>query len=437
MQRQSFLRPPKSQMSSGRPSNYSMFSSLFKSFRIISHVQTQLGVLLEQLHTERSESKVLVKFSDQVLKIALSLDRLAESLSHHYINVPADENVITNVVEYSSTSEEDEVEEEAFHRKVFDSAELRNYTLPKPNRPSGKKKLLGLESVYPSIGQGCARLASTLDRFMTYKAYHMCPDDWDLAQKLMITVCDPLPRRRCFSRTPRYDKPRPLSSSLWTQPRDVDISWSRYKCKNYQCLVSNKTINNKDFYKCSDCFDLTKRGWNVQRNKNVSAEFSIDEILMLKPGEIRIGLDFSPTTGTFAALMREKNVTIASATLNLGAPFNEVIASKGLLPLYISVGSRLPFFDNTLDIVHSTLFMDGWIGIELLQFILLDWDRILRPKGLLYVDRFFCKKENMKMYVDEFDRIGYKKLLWRVVPKKDKLDDELFLLAVLEKPVRG
>ncbi|KAL2504957.1 S-adenosyl-L-methionine-dependent methyltransferase superfamily protein [Abeliophyllum distichum] len=285
----------------------------------ISHVQTQLGVLLEQLHTER----------------------LAESLSHHYINVPADENVITNVVEYSSTSEEDEVEEEAFHRKVFDSAELRNYTLPKPNRPSGKKKFLGLESVYPSIGQGCARLASTLDRFMTYKAYHMCPDDWDLAQKLMITGCDPLPRRRCFSRTPRYDKPRPLSSSLWTQPRDVDISWSRYKCKNYQCLVSNKTINNRGFYKCSDCFDLTKRGWNVQRNKNVSAEFSIDEILMLKPGEIRICLDFSPTTGTFAALMREKNVTIASATLNLGAPFNEVIASKGLLPLYISVGSIL------------------------------------------------------------------------------------------------
>ncbi|KAL2528603.1 S-adenosyl-L-methionine-dependent methyltransferase superfamily protein [Forsythia ovata] len=393
-------------MSSGRPSNYIMFSSLFKS-----------------LH--------------QLLKIALSLDRLAESLSRHYINIPADENVITNEVEYSSKSEEDEVEEEALHHKVFDSAELRNYTLPKPNRPSGKKNFVGLESVYPSIGQGCARLASTLDRFMTYKAYHMCPNDWDLAQKLMISGCDPLPRRRCFSRTPRNDKPRPLNSSLWTQPRDVDIPWSRYKCKNYQCLVSNKTINNRGFYKCSDCFDLTKRGWNVQRNENVSAEFSIDEILILKPGEIRIGLDFSPTTGTFAALMREKNVTIASATLNLGAPFNEVIASRGLLPLYISVGSRLPFFDNTLDIVHSTLFLDGWIGIELLQFILLDWDRVLRPKGLLYVDRFFCKKENMKMYVDEFDRIGYKKLLWRVVPKKDKLEDELFLSAVLEKPVRG
>ncbi|CAI9763323.1 unnamed protein product [Fraxinus pennsylvanica] len=404
----------------------------------ISYMQSQFGILLEQLHTERSESKILVKFSDQVLQIAVSLDRLAESLSRHYSNVPADGKDITKVDEYSSTTEEDEVEEESLHGKVFNSAELQNYTSPKPNKPRGKKNFLGLESVYPSIGQGCARLASTLDRFMTYKAYDICPDDWDLAQKLMISGCDPLPRRRCFTRTPlRYDKPCPLNASLWTQPRDVDISWSRYKCKNYRCLVSNGTINNRGFYKCSDCFDLTKRGWDGQRDKDISAEFSIDEILMLKPGEIRIGLDFSPTAGTFAALMKEKNVTIASATMNLGAPFSEVIASRGLLPLYISIGSRLPFFDNTLDIVHSTLFLDGWIGIELLQFVLLDWDRVLRPKGLLYVDRFFCKKENMKMYVDEFDRIGYKRLLWKVMPKMDKLDDELFLSAVLEKPVRG
>lgn len=50
------------------------------------------------------------------------------------------------------------------------------------------------------------------------------------------------------------------------------------------------------------------------------ADFLISEVLGLKPGEIRIGLDFSVGTGTFAARMREFNVTIVSASINLGAP---------------------------------------------------------------------------------------------------------------------
>lgn len=92
-----------------------------------------------------------------------------------------------------------------------------------------------------------------------------------------------------------------------------------------------------------------KTGWDILTNGSISTELAIDEVLQLRPGEIRIGLDVTSTTGTFAARMRERNVTIASATLNLGAPSNEVIALTGLLPLYISIGSRLLFFDNTVE----------------------------------------------------------------------------------------
>ncbi|XP_048128221.1 probable methyltransferase At1g29790 [Rhodamnia argentea] len=254
----------------------------------------------------------------------------------------------------------------------------------------------------------------------------------------MISGCDPLPRRRCFSRTPpNYTKPMPSSNSLWNQPRDANILWSHYKCKDYQCLLSNQTGNKRGFFKCSDCFNLSKRGWEGPVNEpEETAEFTIDQVLALKPGEIRVGLDFGPSTGSFAALMRERNVTVATATLNLGAPFNEVIALRGLLPLYVSIGSRLPFFDGTLDIVHSSLFLDGWVGAELLQFVLFDWDRVLRPRGLLWVDRFFCKKGDVKMYGEEFERLRYRKLLWRVVPKSDKFEGEYFFSAVLEKPLR-
>lgn len=403
----------------------------------ISNLQTQLGVLLQQLQDESSESKAVAKYSDQVLHIAILLDKLVDNLSSMDGNAPASGNGISKVDEDFSEPEESEDEEGLMGVKFFNSGELHNYTSPKPNRRSGKKIFLGVEAISPSIGLACTHMVTNVDRFMSYKMYGVCPDDSDLAQKLIASGCDPLPRRRCLSRAPpHYSKPLPVNSSLWTNPSDANILWNHYKCKSYSCLVSNETVDRRGFFKCADCFNLSKRGRDIPTNESISADFTIDEVLALKPGEIRVGLDFSPTTGTFAALMRERNVTIASATLNIGAPFNEVIALRGLLPLYLSIGSRLPFFDNTLDIVHSTLFLDGWIGMELLQFVLFDWDRVLRPKGLLWVDRFFCKKEDTKLYLDEFTRLGYKKLLWRVVPKTDKLGDELFFSAVLEKPTR-
>ncbi|KAI3409486.1 uncharacterized protein J3R85_019230 [Psidium guajava] len=342
-------------------------------------------MLLEQIHSNAEEAKALAKFSDQVIHIAVALDKLATRLWHHASNLPANATEMSNVDEDSSDPEESEEDalEEFIRNHVFKAGKLRNYTLPKPNRVVGKKTFLGIEVVNPSIGMACAAVASNLDRFMSYKLFGTCPDDWDLAQKLMISGCDPLHRRRCFSRTPpNYTKPMPSSSFLWTQPRDVNMLWSHYKCKDYQCLLSNQTGNKRGFFKCSDCFDLSKRGWEAPASESEeSAELNIDQVLALKPGEIRVGLDFGPSTGSFAALMRERNVTVATATLNLGAPFNEVIALRGLLPLYISVGSRLPFFDSTLDMVHSSLFLDGWVGVELLQFVLFDWDRVLRPRG--------------------------------------------------------
>eukprot|EP00257_Ricinus_communis_P022294 XP_015581978.1 uncharacterized protein LOC8260255 [Ricinus communis] len=368
----------------------------------VTNLQTQLGVLLQQLHNESSDSKTLARFSDQVLQIALSLDKLADGLSRISSNAPASDNEMSKVDEDSSEPEESEEDQErSTSVKNFNARELHDYISSKPNRQDGKKIFLGVEAISPSIGLSCANMPTNVDRFMSYKMYGMCPDDWDLAQKLIAAGCDPLPRRRCLSRPPpKYSKPLPVNSSLWSQPSSDNILWSHYKCKEYSCLFSNETVNRRGFFKCSDCFNLSKRGWE---NEAVSAEFTIEEVLGLKPGEIRVGLDFSPTTGTFAALMKERNVTIASATLNLGAPFNEVIALRGLLPLYLSIGSRLPFFDNTLDIVHSTLF---------------------------------CKKEDLPRYLDEFAGLGYKKLLWRVVPKTDKLEGELFLSAVLEKPIR-
>ncbi|ERN04859.1 hypothetical protein AMTR_s00146p00079960 [Amborella trichopoda] len=290
------------------------------------------------------------------------------------------------------------------------------------------------------MGHWCWSMKREMEEYMDYDVGELCEDDWRVGQRLMVGGCDPLPRRRCLARAPRwYTEPFAINESMWRVPDDRNVRWNGYICKNFTCLARNET--RKGFFKCASCFDLPgheKPRWIKIENstENPSPDFLISDVLNIKPGEIRIGLDYSAGTGTFAARMREFNVTIVSATLNLGAPFNEMIALRGLVPLYLSLNQRLPFFDNTLDIIHTTRFLDGWIDFQLLDFVLFDWDRVLRPGGLLWIDSFFCSRGDLNDYLHMFEQFRYKKHRWLVVPKVDKEGDEVFFSAVLEKPPR-
>ncbi|BFI15703.1 protein MpPMT.4 [Marchantia polymorpha subsp. ruderalis] len=334
-------------------------------------------------------------------------------------------------------AEEDELQSEKDPLvEYFEIEEIKKYIRSKYNR-LGRKNFMGANATYASIGHACVSKKFELEQYMEYDVGEYCSDDWPLGQKLMVHGCDPLPRRRCFVRGPKiYTKPLPINESLWKLPDDRNVRWDNYICKSFGCLAGP---NRKGFFKCGECFDLQgheKPKWTEVTNTSTDADFMLEEVLQMKPGEIRIGLDFSVGVGTFAARMREHNITVASATLNLGAPFNELIALRGLLPLYLSPNQRLPFFDNTLDIIHTTLFLDGWIDHQLLDFILFDWDRCLRPGGLLWIDRFFSKKEDMDDYLYYFEQLRYKRWKWVVTPKVDKDDGELWFSAVLEKPPR-
>ncbi|KAK9147367.1 hypothetical protein Scep_006124 [Stephania cephalantha] len=319
--------------------------------------------------------------------------------------------------------------------------EIRKYAKIRPNR-LGKQNFMGANGTFTSMGHGCFSMKKDLEEYMDYDVGDICNDDWRLAQKLMVHGCDPLPRRRCFSRAPKlYYKPFPINESIWKLPDDRNVRWSQYICKNFTCLANNKT--RKGFFKCSDCFNLVDHEmprWikqtNMQQNLKITPDFLISDVLNIKPGEIRIGLDFSVGTGTFAARMREFNVTIVTATINFGAPFSEMIALRGLVPLYLTVNQRLPFFDNTLDVIHTTRFLDGWIDFILLDFVLYDWDRVLRPGGLLWIDSFFCLKDDLDDYLEAFKMLRYKKHKWVTLPKLDKNNQEVFFSAVLEKPPR-
>ncbi|KAJ1256128.1 hypothetical protein BS78_K081300 [Paspalum vaginatum] len=320
----------------------------------------------------------------------------------------------------------------------FTAEETRKYVTAKGNR-DGLPSVYGTNRTYGTIGHACVLMRKELDEYMNYDVGAHCPDDWDLGQRLMLGGCDPLPRRRCLAPASKlFNRPLPINESLWTLPDDGNVRWSRYHCRGYKCLSSRN--QRRGFERCVGCFDMDreKQRWEAAASNNGTAsslaDFRIDDVLAVKPGEVRIGLDVSVGTGTFAARMRERNVTIVSAALNLGAPFAETIALRGLVPLYATMSQRLPLFDNTMDLVHTAGFFQGWVDLQLLDFVLFDWDRVLRPGGLLWVDKFACARKDLDDYMYMFLQFRYKKHRW-VVSFKSK--DEVYLSALLEKPPRS
>lgn len=303
--------------------------------------------------------------------------------------------------------------------------------------PLGNNPRMGLE-IYSSVGGGCLKHKKDLRKYMSYQVGGECPVDDVFAQILMLKGCEPLPRRRCHPKSPaNYVEPTQLPESLWSTPPDSSLIWDSYTCKNYTCLIERRKAPGS--YDCKDCFHLEGREKKRWLSDNGGLDFGIDQVLATKPrGTIRIGLDIGGGSGTFAARMKERNVTVVTTSMNFDGPFNSFIASRGLIPMHVSISQRFPFFENTLDIVHSMHVLSNWIPDAMLEFILYDIYRVLRPGGLFWLDRFFCFGSQLNAtYVPMFDRVGFRKLRWNTGMKFDRGIDknEWYFSALLEKPM--
>lgn len=291
------------------------------------------------------------------------------------------------------------------------------------------------------FGHACYQSLDMLAQYMSYTVGALCPDDWNLAQKLMTKGCEPLPRRRCLARTPpNYSRPLALPASLWSIPPDETVLWTHYTCKSFDCLNQRGKDPNRTFADCAGCFDLKDKERERWARARGRLDFSLEEVMADTNGSIRVGLDLGGGSGSFAARLREFNVTIVTSTLNLGGPFNEMVALRGLVPLYLTVSQRLPFFDNTLDLVHTMHVLSYWIPPVSLEFLLYDLDRVLRPGGLLWMDHFFSTADQMSAtFAPMIRRLGYLERRWVTASKSDAngvKNQEVYLSALLEKPVR-
>ncbi|CAI9110278.1 OLC1v1010272C1 [Oldenlandia corymbosa var. corymbosa] len=322
------------------------------------------------------------------------------------------------------------------------ASEFQALTSPQ-KLPLGFNPNFGADFLLPPVGRPCSQFPDELNMYMSYKVNGSCPDDELLAQKLLLKGCEPLPRRRCRpAAAEEYAEPFPVPESYWTTPPDSSVVWTAYTCKNYTCLV-NRRRNQKAFDDCKDCFDLQGREKDRWVGPSIegSLDFSVDEVLAVKkPGTIRIGLDIGGGVATFAVRMKERNITIVTTSINLNGPFNNFIASRGVIPLYMTISQRLPFFDNTLDIVHSMHVLSNWIPTTLMHFLFFDIYRVLRPGGLFWLDHFFCVGDQLEqVYIPLIDSIGFTKVKWVVGKKLDRGPElrEMYLSALLEKPLKN
>ena len=74
--------------------------------------------------------------------------------------------------------------------------------------------------------------------------------------------------------------------------------------------------------------------------------------------------------------MRLRNMTMVTMTMNMVAPNNKAVALRGLMPLHMSL------FDNIVDLVRCERTMNRWIPLTMMEFLLLDVDRVLRDGRL-------------------------------------------------------
>ncbi|MQM08012.1 hypothetical protein Taro_040866 [Colocasia esculenta] len=168
---------------------------------------------------------------------------------------------------------------------------------------------------------------------MAYKPFQPCPPDTDnVAEALALRGCQPLPRRRCFSRTP--SKAPPISSLPGTANPfpaslpDSSVLWPPSAfCKSFSCLPAHLG------------FDMDAEAARFLLPTRSNLDLTVPQLLRIAQDHstpIRLALDVGGSSGTFAARMKlDVGAVVVTTTMDLGAPYNKAAALRGLLPLHV------------------------------------------------------------------------------------------------------
>ncbi|CAI5970741.1 unnamed protein product [Closterium sp. NIES-64] len=296
----------------------------------------------------------------------------------------------------------------------------------------------------------CMATTAEMRRYLNYTKRAACPDDWRFVEHLRFARnCLHLPRRRCRATalTPpdfqEYTLGFPAAVFAKEALRDENVRWGEgMRCGSYKECVE---VSKEEGVACKGCFDVeSEQHW---WDKSVSGTIPLKAFLKLKPpGALRIGLDVGGGTGGFAAVMALHNITIITTGMNTdggredekAVPYMQTIAQRGLVPLYLPHSAPLPFFDNTLDLIH-TLNSVKYPHLAEFEAMLFEWDRVVRPGGLWWIEMFYAPDREMKAYVQALEAFGYGKRYWSLGRKQrasERKGNHFVLTCVLEKPLK-
>lgn len=300
----------------------------------------------------------------------------------------------------------------------------------KSKRGSEKRNDVVVNSALSDKYRGLATCKATVgewDAYVNgYKRGDLCPDDRPSIQDLIFYKdCFQIPPRNCFAPIPpNFEEPLPASKALWVDPSLNNIAWHHYACDSFECLRSRSAGD------CRECFNwnIEASRWNWIERRNLP----LKDVLALKKDSLRLGLDVAGGSGSFAALLASHNITVVTTGMNSGAPFLETMALRGLLALHLPMKARLPFFDRTFDIIHSQHAVQ-MLSLEDFEFMIFDWDRVLRPGGIIWLDRFYQPVDKMRAFTDVVALLGYKRYSWKEWSKAGNI---VKFTAILEKPLR-
>ncbi|XLS89190.1 hypothetical protein HN51_065198 [Arachis hypogaea] len=292
------------------------FSSLYHH---PPHHNNNFNSILQELNTTKSQ-------------LAASHSLLSEL--HHRLNST---NLLVQALLIDLTTRQQDKQYSRNNDGERSSNEELNLALASYKLPFGYSQWIGSDEIHSPIGAVCLRFQDELNQYMSYDIGGECLADEVFAQMLVSKGCEPLPKRRCHPKSPKgFVEPyQDLQDTLRKIPPDSNIVWDPYTCKSHKCLIERK--NNKR--NCKDCFDLQGREKGRWIFDDGGLDFGIDRVLGTKRSgsTISMGLDIGGGTGTFAARMKERNVTIITSTLDLDGPFSHFIASRGLIPIHLSI----------------------------------------------------------------------------------------------------
>jgi len=148
----------------------------------------EIGQLREELLRAQDQ---LIQVQEKILKLLTDIQANTKAIAAARTNEDRD-----TAVEAMTEA----IESDPYHRWMLDRRdslppEFREYVATK-KLPFGWNPALRSDSLTASVGQACVANMEDIRKFMDYESGKACPDDDDLAQKLLLQGCEPLPRRR-------------------------------------------------------------------------------------------------------------------------------------------------------------------------------------------------------------------------------------------------